>query len=124
MRGGNARRRRGCATVALMTDSTIPNIQYIDEPEYTPPADSIASLLAYQLSGEDIGSRIQVRTAEPEAHRSIVVATVNAVHQHREVVHIELDFEHIDIHPTTVAVHPSAQVDILTRPDKPTGKKS
>lgn len=124
MTGGNARRSRGCATVALMTDSTsIPSIQFIDEPEYAPHPETIVSKLAYQLSGADIGERIQVRTAESEERRSTIVATINAVHQHREVVHVELDFEHIDIQPTTVAVHPSAQVDILTRPAK-TKKKS
>ena len=86
--------------------------------EYEPHPEAIASKLAYQLSGEDIGERIQVRTAESEERRSTIVATIGAVHQHREVVHVELDFEHIDIQPTTVAVHPSAQVDILTRPAK------
>ena len=106
-----------------MTDD-ISSIQYIDEPEYAPHPDAIASKLAYQLSGEDIGSRVLVRTAEAPDHRSTVEATISAVHQHREVAHIELDFEHIDIQPTTLAVHPSAQVDILTRPVKPSKKTS
>lgn len=108
-----------------MTDSTsIPSIQFIDEPEYAPHPETIVSKLAYQLSGADIGERIAVRTAEAPEHRSTVECFIDAVHQHRKAVHLEVNFDHVDIRPTTLELHPSAQVDILARPAKRTKKKS
>lgn len=92
--------------------------------EYEPHPDTIKSTLAYLLSGTDIGERVAVRTAEAPEHRATVECFIDAVHQHPKAVHLEVNFGHPDIRPTTLELHPSAQVDILTRPAKPTGKKS
>lgn len=96
----------------------------VAELEYEPHPEAITSKLAYQLSGEDIGERIAVRTAEAPEHRSTVECFIDAVHQHRKAVHLEVNFDHVDIRPTTLELHPSAQVDILTRPAKAAKKKS